>query len=563
MPIPTTYPGVYVVEERSSVHTIVGVPTSVAAFVGSASRGPVNAPVRINNWSEYERTFGGFDSSSALSYAVYLFFANGGSAAQVVRADAAGNDAAKTATVQVDGGVTLAAASPGSWGNSLQVAMDKENVTGDAFNLTVSDPTSGRTERFSGVSLKGPNSLQTALRTSTLVRLAPPAKNGDKGAADKPADTPPAQPTANPPAQPPANPADNAPGNPPAQPPAAPPANAPAQPPASPPAQPADAPAGQPGGQDAGKPAAKSGSGGADATAGKLDVESGWNSLASVDIFNMLCLPTFPDATYSAAQSGTAAAFCRAHRAVLIVDPPKDWPASGLTFQQVTSTNVAITGAADDLTCAAVYYPNLVVTDRGSGEPRVCGPSGAVAGVWARTDVARGVWKAPAGTDAGLTGVVDLNAHLINSDIGVLNPLAVNCLKTIPFTGPVVWGARTVAGADELGSEWKYLPVRRTALFLEESLFRGTQWAVFEPNDEPLWASLRLNIGAFMNSLFRQGAFQGSTPQDAYFVKCDAENNPQNDIDRGIVNILVGFAPLKPAEFVVIHIEQLAGQLQT
>jgi hypothetical protein len=151
---------------------------------------------------------------------------------------------------------------------------------------------------------------------------------------------------------------------------------------------------------------------------------------------------------------------------------------------------------------------------------------------------------------------------LSDEENGLWNPLGVNCLRTLPLVGPVVWGARTCEGADQLASEWKYIPVRRTALFIEESLRRGTQWVVFEPNDEPLWAAIRLNVGAFMNSLFRQGAFQGTTPRDAYFVKCDKVNNPQNDIDRGIVNINVGFAPLKPAEFVIIHIEQLAGQLQ-
>ena len=128
--------------------------------------------------------------------------------------------------------------------------------------------------------------------------------------------------------------------------------------------------------------------------------------------------------------------------------------------------------------------------------------------------------------------------------------------------GTVSWGARTMRGADRLADQWKYVPVRRLALFIEESLYRGTQWVVFEPNDEPLWSSIRLNVGAFMNNLFRQGAFQGATPQQAYLVKCDSDNNPQNDIDRGIVNILVGFAPLKPAEFVIIQIQQLAGQIQ-
>jgi uncharacterized protein len=152
---------------------------------------------------------------------------------------------------------------------------------------------------------------------------------------------------------------------------------------------------------------------------------------------------------------------------------------------------------------------------------------------------------------------------LSDPENGVLNPLAVNCLRTFPVFGSVSWGARTLLGADQLTSEWKYVPVRRLALFIEESLYRGTQFAVFEPNDEPLWAQLRLSGGTFMNNLFRQGAFQGQTPQDAYFVRCDSTTTTQADIDLGIVNVLVGFAPLKPAEFVIIQIQQIAGQSQS
>jgi phage tail sheath protein FI len=189
-------------------------------------------------------------------------------------------------------------------------------------------------------------------------------------------------------------------------------------------------------------------------------------------------------------------------------------------------------------------------------------PSGAVAGIFARTDAQRGVWKAPAGQDASFVGVSQLSVPLTDDENGELNPLGVNCLRAFPIIGRVVWGARTLQGADQLASEWKYTPVRRTALFIEESLYRGTKWVVFEPNDEPLWAQIRLNVGAFMHNLFRQGAFQGSSPRDAYFVKCDKETTTQNDIDLGIVNILVGFAPLKPAEFVVIQIQQMAGQIQ-
>jgi phage tail sheath protein FI len=183
--------------------------------------------------------------------------------------------------------------------------------------------------------------------------------------------------------------------------------------------------------------------------------------------------------------------------------------------------------------------------------------------VYARIDASRGVWKAPAGTEASVRGVQALEYRLTDAENGILNPLGINCLRTFPIFGNVCWGGRTLEGADQLASEWKYIPVRRTALYIEESLYRGTTWVVFEPNDEPLWAQIRLNVGAFMHDLFRQGAFQGTTPQQAYFVKCDKETTTQNDIDRGVVNIVVGFAPLKPAEFVIIQIQQIAGQIAT
>jgi hypothetical protein len=190
-------------------------------------------------------------------------------------------------------------------------------------------------------------------------------------------------------------------------------------------------------------------------------------------------------------------------------------------------------------------------------------PCGAMAGIFARTDATRGVWKAPAGLETTINGTNQLSVPLTDPENGELNPLGINALRVRPAVGPVIWGARTRQGDDRLASEWKYIPVRRVALFIEESLYRGTQWAVFEPNDEPLWAQLRLNIGAFMQNLFRQGAFQGRTPREAYLVKVDKETTTQNDVDRGIVNIVVGFAPLKPAEFVILQIQQLAGQIET
>ena len=207
---------------------------------------------------------------------------------------------------------------------------------------------------------------------------------------------------------------------------------------------------------------------------------------------------------------------------------------------------------------SAVFYPRLVYNS--GGLQRVIAPSGVIAGLMSRIDATRGVWKAPAGIEADLRGVVDLEINLTDAENGVLNKQAVNCERIFP-SGIVSWGARTMDGFDDQGSEWKYIPIRRLALFLEESLYRGTKWVVFEPNDEPLWAKIRLNLNAFMMGLFRQGAFQGSTPDKAFFVKCDGETTTQNDRNLGIVNIEVGFAPLKPAEFVIIRIQQIAGDL--
>jgi phage tail sheath protein FI len=287
--------------------------------------------------------------------------------------------------------------------------------------------------------------------------------------------------------------------------------------------------------------------------------KTGIYQLYNAGIFNLLCLPGAPlDAGNTLLTA--AATLCVDQRAILLVDPPAAWTTVATATAGMNTPPLTGTTAAN----AAVYFPNVQIGDPSqNGLLITVPPCGTIAGVIASTDVSRGVWKAPAGTAASLTGVTSLALSMVDSDSGQLNPLGVNCLRSFPVIGPVVWGARTLVGADALANQWKYLPVRRLALYIESSLLRGTQWVVFEPNDEPLWSAIRLNVGAFMNSLFQQGAFQGQTAQDAYLVKCDQENNPQNTIDQGIVNILVGFAPLKPAEFVIIEIEQLAGQLQT
>ena len=296
----------------------------------------------------------------------------------------------------------------------------------------------------------------------------------------------------------------------------------------------------------------------------RLD-KSGIYALEDVDLFNLLCIPRASVVSGDDALSvneafavqRAAIDYCEERRAFFLMDTPtgrdevqeiKDWIEENAGLRHKN---------------AALYFPRIEIPDPLNGyRLRSIGACGTIAGLYARTDSTRGVWKAPAGTEATLKNAKQLEYCLTDRQNGTLNPLAINCLRNFPVYGPVCWGARTLDGSDQQGSEWKYVPIRRLALFIEESLFRGTQWVVFEPNDEPLWAQIRLNIGAFMHDLFRQGAFQGKAPREAYFVKCDKETTPQSDINKGIVNIIVGFAPLKPAEFVIISIQQIAGQIE-
>jgi hypothetical protein len=288
---------------------------------------------------------------------------------------------------------------------------------------------------------------------------------------------------------------------------------------------------------------------------GSRNDKTGMYALEDVDLFNILNIPNISDVRVLT----DAVAYAEECRSMLLIDiadtvdtleDARGWinsPAnSGLKHRN-----------------AVACFPRVRLADPlQNGRLRTFPNSGLMAGLYARTDAERGVWKAPAGIDTQLRGVQALDHVMSDPENGVLNPLGLNCLRTFPVYGTVSWGARTLVGADAFASEWKYVPVRRLALFIEESLYRGTQWVVFEPNDEPLWSQIRLSVGSFMQQLFRQGAFQGATPQEAYLVRCDSSTTTQADIDLGIVNILVGFAPLKPAELVIIRIQQLAGQSQ-
>jgi uncharacterized protein len=293
---------------------------------------------------------------------------------------------------------------------------------------------------------------------------------------------------------------------------------------------------------------------------------TGIYALNKVPIFNLLSIPEAARALPSNSSANdpninpveiysAAITLCDQARAMLLVDPPPN----------VTTVSGAVDWKSNTIGVVdpngAAFWPRLRLADAlNNGQLRTFAPSGVVAGVYAASDAANGVWTAPAGINATLNGVQNMTYQMSDVENGVLNPLGLNCFRTKAIYGPVLWGARTLVGADAMANQWKYVPVRRMALFLESSLYQGTQWAVFQPNDEPLWSAIRLNINSFMQTYFLKGAFQGQTPSQAYFVKCDSETTTPTDIDNGVVNILVGFAPLMPAEFVVIQIEQLAGQ---
>lgn len=291
---------------------------------------------------------------------------------------------------------------------------------------------------------------------------------------------------------------------------------------------------------------------------------TGIYALDRVDLFNLLCIPwdqrgkDLPDVVFR-----KAAEYCVKRRAMLILDPPGGWidHAQAGHFDQIQPTDLGISGPDLPARNCAVYFPRVKKADgEKGGSVEIFPVCGIIAGVMAATDGQVGVWKAPAGITAGIYGILGLEMNLTDDQNGVLNRVGINCLRTFPMTGPVVWGARTLQGADNLLDDYKYIPVRRLALFIEESLHRGTKFAVFEPNDETLWSKLRLAVGAFMADLWRQGAIYGLEASSAYAVACDQTTTTQDDINNGIVNIVVFFAPERPAEFVVLRIQQLAGR---
>ena len=612
MPAARTYPGVYVEEIPSAVRTITGVSTSITAFIGRALRGPVNQPVTVYNYGDFERTFGGLWLQSTLGFAVRDFFQNGGSQAVIVRlfhpyfptsadrtqalsysaaiitalnaittpftpdvatavaaAMAPTVTAAATADASVVGAVaqivaaanqaatatpapttiapivaaattaslaaipliksrykinTVDGVSPGSdvlldakyegsYTNGLRIVVakvdadvaqkvaDRYGLTKDDwFNVTFLDDVSGDVlEKFVNVSIQNSERRFDKIleNESEYLRAAEPWSFTVTTRFN----------TANSPYRAGAN----------------------------------------------DKALDGETLDGTDVK-GSESAKRGIYALENVDLFNLLCIPPLSGGSgLGTALIDEVVKYCKKRRAVLLIDAP--WSSVTAALANV-DTDIGAPAAN-----AAVFFPRLRQPNPlRDNQIEDFAPCGAVAGVIARTDAARGVWKAPAGLDAALNGVPQLSININDQESGQLNQRGINALRAMPAAGRVIWGSRTRLGSDGRASEWKYLSIRRLALYLEESLYRGTQWVVFQKNDEPLWAQIRLNVGAFMQDLFRQGAFQGQTPREAYFVKCDSSTTTQSDINQGVVNVIVGFAPLKPAEFVVIKLQQMAGQ---
>jgi uncharacterized protein len=587
MPAALSYPGVYIEEMPSGVRTITGVATSITAFIGRASFGPKNEPVIINSFGDFERRFGGLGVDYPMSYSIRDFYLNGGSQAIIVRLFKDPDTATDAHTSITIDSLLLEAKYPGEWGKKLRVALDPEvsqevrtklglATTDPLFHLTVSygssretflnltiENTPRRIDRVlaaeSGLlRWKGdwpptvaPNMTKLATAVTALAALnvtkavKPPVQANIAAATTAYLDAKSEL----------EDPVLNA-------------ENALAAVKLADPVVQADVTLAQAALDSAIK--ALIGSNGkpldnAKDYKGSRADKTGLYALEKADLFNLLCIP--PDTRDGDTDSVVyheAMIYCTERRAMLIVDPPAAWSANADQAAAKAVSGLSSLGLSGPAARnAALYFPRVLQPDPWrDGQVDTFVPCGIIAGIMARTDTTRGVWKAPAGLDAAINGIHGVQAALTDLENGMLNPLGINCLRAFPVNGRVVWGARTLRGADQLADEYKYIPVRRTALFIEESLYRGTQWVVFEPNDEPLWSQVRLNLGAFMHNLFRQGAFQGKTPAEAYFVKCDKETTTQNDINLGIVNVVVGFAPLKPAEFVVIKLQQIAGQVQ-
>lgn len=504
-------PGVYVEEVDGGTKPIEGVGTAVAAFLGVAEKGPVGKATMIANWTQFVETFGGFIPGAYLAHAVYAYFNNGGGLCYVVRVGGAAAD---------DGGapqpVAQIAAKAGGDAKSLK-ALPKPGVSaegltvdvtaGEDDSFTISVRGGGTEEKFEGLTLGrgAKNALDVVNKQSTLIQLEEVKVAGLSAAERAPA--PGTYPLTVPPSATtaviPVTPADYQ---------------------------------------------------------GDVTARSGLGGLEAIDEVTMVLAPDIMAAYQSgvldmdglkAIQLDMIAHCERMGDRVAIIDTPPD-----MNAQEVNDWRMNTAGY--DSKYAAMYYPWVTVADPTPNAPATTitiPPSGHMAGIWARNDNERGVHKAPA--NEVIRGVISLPINLTNTEQSVLNPNGINCLRVFAGRGIRVWGARTLSS----DPSWRYLNVRRLFNFVEKSIENGTQWAVFEPNDQILWAKIRRDIGAFLSNVYRNGALFGATAAEAFFVKCDAENNPQASRDLGQLIVDIGIAPVKPAEFVIFRISQYAPEV--
>jgi phage tail sheath protein FI len=510
-------PGVYVEEIDAGARPIEGVPTAVAAFVGFTERGPYNTPTLVSSWSQFTSAFGEFVDGSYLAHAVYGYYSNGGGNCYVVRIggdQAAGHDQAAPVDVpQAVLGRYRVAAKPAALGAgrggggrqaqgdiSVEVAPNQgDEGASESFTLIVRRGDKVE-ETFPGLTTKrGKDNVVTVVREkSKVITLEEIANSG--GALARP-DTGSVVLTT--PAPLPALPVHVA----------------------------------------------------ADDYVGDVAERTGFGGLEAVDEVTMVCVPDLMSAyqrgmidleTVQAVQLGMITHCELMGDRIAIIDPPPS-----LSPQQVREWRMESAGY--DSKYAAMYYPWIKVFDPATGTNMLVPPSGHMAGVWARNDALRGVHKAPA--NEVVRGAVALETQVTKNEQELLNPIGVNCIRAFPGRGIRVWGARTLSS----DPAWRYLNVRRLFNYLEESILGGTQWAVFEPNDDALWGKIRRAVGAFLVMEWREGALFGLTPDEAYFVRCDRDTNPAEAIDAGQVVCEVGVAPVKPAEFVIFRLSQFSG----
>lgn len=499
-------PGVYIEEKEAGTRPLEGVATAVAAFVGMATDGPYNAPTLVTNWTQFTTTFGDFAEGSYLAHAVYGYFLNGGGSAYIVRVGEDGASATPTARAAIASGsdpklgaYEVKAVEAGAAGDDIRVdVQEASEPSDDAFKLVVTK--GDDIEEFDAVTTKkGRTNVLTVVNSkSKLIRL--------EEAASAPAALE---------------------------------------------AKPKLGTTKLSGGASTASPAPTNVS--PEDYVGNSADRTGFGGLETIEEITMVSVPDLMAAYETGlldlegvqtVQLATIAHCELMGNRMAILDPPP-----GMNAQQVKEWRVD--KAKYDSKFAALYWPRIKVFDPATGQNVLVPPSGHMAGVWARSDGARGVHKAPA--NEVVRGAVDLETTITKGEHDLLNPVNVNCIRSFPGRGIRVWGARTLSS----DPSWRYVNVRRLFNYVEQSILGGTQFAVFEPNDQQLWGSLRRTISAFLYRVWLDGALFGVTPEQAFYVKCDEETNPSEVIEAGQVVVEIGIAPVKPAEFVVFRLAQL------